>query len=110
MKAYIVDSGVSVLNTSISSTALRSVFLNNRNELFDNDTKSIRKHEIFKAVATCLIDSGCKGISAKEIALRCDISIYTARYYLLKLQDLDVARSETLNKSHQWYLSNISAC
>lgn len=108
--AYIVDSGINIMTASIAGTALRSILFNSKNDLFDDDAKSIRKHETFKAVAMCLIDYGSKGVSTKEVALICNISIYSARYYLLKLQDMNFANSDSLGKSHTWFLNNIGVC
>ncbi|NIF33008.1 hypothetical protein F3J29_12795 [Enterobacter sp. Cy-643] len=68
---------------------------------------SIRNQHAFNAVADCLLDSGGRVLNTKEIADKCNLSIYTARHYLMKLEKNNVVDCKKNEKCHEWCLKSL---
>lgn len=73
-------------------------------KFFCSDEK-IRRNDVFEAVKTCLLNSGENGLNTRQIADQCDISICSARYFLLKLKAGNAVTCDKNEKCHKWYLA-----
>lgn len=49
-----------------------------------------------------------KGLSTRELADLCGISIYKVRHLLLPLEKYGRVNRDKMQKHHQWFLSNVS--
>lgn len=55
-----------------------------------------------------LLKAGPDGMTTRQLADLCDISIYTARHWLLKLEEQDYIKKENDIKGYKWIYTHNS--
>ena len=85
------------MKTSISNTAFR--------QLVHEITECQRFDDITMHIVDKLIDAANGGMTTRGIADNCDLSIYSARNRLLKLEELKLVKKESEMKGLRWFFN-----
>ncbi|UYK97525.1 FaeA/PapI family transcriptional regulator [Pantoea stewartii] len=69
-----------------------------------NQLQDTEKKPQMKDVIMCLIKKQSEGILTRDVADECDMSIYAARNWLLKLENNGLLKREAGTKSCKWFI------
>lgn len=69
-----------------------------------NQLRDTEKKPKMKDVMMCLIKRQAEGIVTRDVADECDMSIYAARNWLLKLEHSGLLKKEPTGKSCKWFI------
>ncbi|ADD78141.1 Hypothetical Protein PANA_2974 [Pantoea ananatis LMG 20103] len=69
-----------------------------------NQLQETEKKPKMKDVMMCLIKRQAEGIMTRDVADECDMSIYAARNWLLKLENSGLLKKEPGRKSCKWFI------